>query len=71
MNLMPIKKLAVLSPRFGPGICVLCIIVTHKQVSIADTTFILPFLHIRLYYQSPTMPRHCVAAFCSTKSGVG
>ena len=29
--------------------------------------FILPFLDVRLHYQSPTIPRHCVAAFAILK----
>ena len=44
---------------------------TLVHVSIANTMCFYPCLDVRLHYQSPTMPRRYVAAFCYYKNGVG
>ena len=41
--------------------------VAYAKISIANTMSILPFLDVRLHYQSQTMPRHCTAAFALLK----
>ena len=51
-------------------------IITYARFSICNNMFFLPFLYVRLqyvelHYQSPIMLKHCVAAFCNTKRGVG